>query len=66
MTMTEIYRLVETHASLTASDWEPQAAGSKGTRWKRNVRNVLQKRKSEVGGGGMFEWDRARRTYRLA
>jgi hypothetical protein len=66
MTVPEIYRLVQSHASFTPSDWEPDGPRSTGVRWKRNVRNVLQKHKSDVGHGGMFEWNQDARSYRLA
>lgn len=64
MTLPEIYELVERIGRLQPSDWEPDAPRSNGVRWQRNVRNVLQKRKSYIGGGGIFEWD-GRGRYRL-
>jgi hypothetical protein len=66
MTLPQIYGLIEGHASLTPSDVAPDGPGSKGIRWKRNVRNLLHKRKSEVGRGGVFEWDPGTRRYRVA
>lgn len=65
MSLSQLYALVERHASLTPADWEPDAPGSSGVRWQRNVRNLLQKRKSRVGAGGVFEWDPDTRMYRL-
>lgn len=41
----EIYSIVEKHCALTDEDFEPQAPDSSIPKWKRNVRNVLQKKK---------------------
>lgn len=49
----EIYRIVEDRAPLEADDLLPDAPGSKGIRWQRNVRNVLQKAKHD----GRLIWD---------
>jgi hypothetical protein len=56
----EIYRLIESRATLTHGDWEPDAPGSNSPRWQRNVRNWLQGRKAT----GDVEW-RDRAEYRL-
>ena len=53
----EIYHLVEKHGSLDAEDFEPQSPTSDIPKWKRNVRNVLQYRKST----GEILWNRAAR-----
>ncbi len=45
ITLSEIYEIVESHIDLDAEDYYPQAPGSSVPKWKRNVRNVLQKRK---------------------
>ncbi len=42
----EIYRLIEHEASLSNEDFEPQSPNSDIPKWKRNVRNVLQYRKT--------------------
>ncbi|HEX8207577.1 MAG TPA: hypothetical protein VF587_16055 [Solirubrobacteraceae bacterium] len=65
LTLDDLYRLVEEHGDLTPADWEPDAPNSSGIRWRRNIRNVLQRRKSRVGGGGLFEWDPDTQRYRL-
>lgn len=41
-----IYDTVEHHVTLDSSDWEPSAEGTTDPRWKRNVRNILQHRKT--------------------
>ena len=66
LTLSEMYAIVERHATLTNADWEADAPGSTGVRWQRNVRNLLQKRNAPVGSGGVFEWDADSRRYRLA
>lgn len=66
LTVPELYELVEAHGHLSSSDWEPDAPNSNGIRWRRNVRNVLQSRKSRVGRGGTFEWDPETHRYRTA
>lgn len=45
ITLNEIYEIVASNVSLDIEDFEPQAPGSNVPKWKRNVRNVLQKRK---------------------
>ena len=40
----EIYSIVEKHCDLDKEDFDPQAPGSLIPKWKRNVRNVLQKK----------------------
>ncbi|HEX5585025.1 hypothetical protein [Gaiella sp.] len=58
--ITELYELVERHAVLTDADWLPAAPRSASPRWKRNVRNWLQSRKTS----GAIEW-RNRAEYRV-
>jgi len=53
ISLDEIYRIVERNGSLDGEDLMPDAPGSAGLRWKRNVRNVLQMRKSL----GEIEWN---------
>ena len=48
-----IYKLVERHLPLDTEDFEPQSPKSDIPKWMRNVRNVLQYRKST----GEIEWD---------
>lgn len=57
----EIYALVATDARISDADLEPDAPGSNSPRWQRNIRNVLQRRKS----GGEVAWD-GRARYRLS
>ena len=42
----QIYSLVERHIKLTPDDWLPSAKKTVDTRWKRNIRNILQYRKT--------------------
>jgi hypothetical protein len=60
ISLSELYRRVESTISLDPDDHDPDAPGSEGARWKRNVRNVLQRRKAL----GHVEWDGHGR-YRL-
>ena len=60
VSLDEIYRIVEAQGKLDDDDWEPQAPGSDIPKWERNVRNVLQYRKTT----GEIEWDGDAR-YRL-
>lgn len=43
----QIYRLVEGHAVLDEQDFQPAGPRSVQIRWQRNVRNVLQRRKTK-------------------
>jgi len=56
----QLYSLVANCAVLTDADREPDAPGSESPRWERNIRNVLQRRKSS----GSIDWD-GRARYRL-
>lgn len=56
----ELYAMVESNATLTTADMEPDAPNSLSPRWQRNVRNVLQRRKTT----GDVEWD-GRANYRI-
>jgi hypothetical protein len=59
-TLKEIYDLVEGHCDLKIADFDPQAPGSSIPKWKRNVRNVLQKKKDhEILCRGRSEYSRA-------
>ena len=57
----DIYDLVEEYADLDSEDFYPQSPTSDIPKWKRNVRNVLQYRKSK----GEIEWD-GNEHYRLS
>ena len=48
-----IYQMIEEHYQLDDEDFEPQAPTSSIPKWKRNVRNVLQYRKTK----GDLLWD---------
>jgi len=50
----EIYTIVEIHVNLDADDMQGQSSNSKIPKWKRNVRNVLQYRKTI----GEIQWNR--------
>jgi hypothetical protein len=58
--LAEIYELVQSHADLDTEDFEPAAPGHSDLRWRRNVRNVLQRMKHTT----QLEWDGQGR-YRL-
>jgi len=49
----EIYSIVQQYSRLDREDYEPQSPTSNITKWKRNVRNVLQYRKKT----GEIEWN---------
>ena len=49
----DLYIAVERTISLDREDFLPQAPGSSIPKWKRNVRNVLQRRKLR----GDIAWD---------
>ena len=57
----EIYHLVEEYGGLDAEDFGPQSPTSDIPKWKRNVRNILQYRRST----GEILWNGAAR-YLLA
>ena len=57
VSLEEIYQVVEKHWNLDAEDFHPQSPTSDIPKWKRNVRNVLQYRKSI----GEILWDREAR-----
>ena len=59
--LTEIYDLVLAKCTLHDADLEPDAPGSSSPRWQRNVRNVLQRRKTT----GYLDWN-GRGGYQLA
>ncbi len=56
----ELYVLVAEQATLSDADLGPDSPGSNSPRWERNIRNVLQRRKSL----GDIDWD-GRGRYRL-
>lgn len=58
--LADLYSLVERYAGLRDGDFGADAPGSSSLRWQRNVRNVLQRRKTS----GYLEWDAPGR-YRL-
>lgn len=51
----EIYELVENNIHLTDEDFLPAAPSTKSPKWQRNVRNVLQHRKTN----GDIAWNKA-------
>ena len=54
----QLYSFVECECSLDREDFDPQAPGSSIPKWKRDVRNVLQRRKARDIrwlGGGMYQ-----------
>ena len=53
ISLKEIYGIAEGHLELDSEDYDWQSPSSSIPRWKRNVRNVLQYRKSK----GELEWD---------
>jgi hypothetical protein len=55
-----IYQIIEKHHQLDDEDFEPQAPTSSIPKWKRNVRNVLQYRKTK----NQLQWDGGAR-YKL-
>ena len=56
----DIYDLIEKNNSLDEEDFEWQSPSSSIPKWMRNVRNVLQYRKSK----GEIEWN-GQRGYKL-
>ena len=58
--LTDIYSAVADHAKLDREDDDPDAPGSTAPKWKRNVRNVLQRQKRL----GRVDWQRPAR-YRF-
>ena len=46
VSLEEIYQIVEGYGDLGNDDFKPQSPASDTPKWKRNVRNVLQYRKS--------------------
>ena len=53
VSLAEIYQFVSQYGVLDREDYQPQAPGSKIPKWKRNVRNVLQRQKNH----GRVDWD---------
>jgi hypothetical protein len=60
LTIGELYALVEANASLDAEDHVAISPTNSSPRWKRTVRNALQRRKASSD----IEWDRVQ-GYRL-
>lgn len=56
----DIYAFIERTIRLDDEDFEPQSPTSPIPKWKRNVRNVLQYRKSK----GDVQWD-GNENYKL-
>lgn len=54
VSLQRIYTIVEQDADLDTEDFEPQATDSNIPKWKRNVRNELQKLKNTPD----MEWNR--------
>jgi len=55
--LSEIYDMVNIQCNLDKEDFDPQAPGSNQPKWKRNVRNGLQKMKDknvDWRGGGLY------------
>ena len=57
VSLEEIYRMVEEYGNLSNDDFKPQSPASDIPKWKRNVRNALQYRKST----GEILWNREAR-----
>jgi hypothetical protein len=58
--LSELYARIEAEVRLDAEDFEPSSPRNGEPKWRRNVRNVLQRQK----GPGLVLWDR-RASYRL-
>jgi len=50
--LTEIYQIIQEEGKLSEDDWFPSAPENTQPKWKRNVRNVLQKQKRD----GKVKW----------
>lgn len=61
LTLDQLYAIVERDAPLDDVDRTGVSEGSKSPKWKRTVRNVLQRKKSL----GEIEWD-GRGKFRFA
>ena len=57
VSLEELYEVIEKYGNLGTDDFEPQSHISDIPKWKRNVRNVLQYRKST----GEILWNRQAR-----
>ena len=57
VSLEELYEVVEEYGNLDTDDFKPQSPTSDIPKWKRNVRNVLQYRKST----GEIQWNREAR-----
>jgi hypothetical protein len=51
----EIYNMVEEYGNLDTEDFEGQSPTSDEPKWKRNVRNILQRKKCK----NEIRWDRS-------
>ena len=60
ISLQDIYSLVERFANLDTDDFEPEFHTSTVPKWKRNVRNVLQRKKSRE-----IRWDKDRKGMYL-
>lgn len=60
LSLSEIYEAVRRNAVISDDDERPMSSANRSPRWKRTVRNTLQRRKAS----GDVEWDHAGR-YRL-
>lgn len=61
VSLDEIYQIVKRYGNLDDEDFEPHFPNSDVPRWKRNVRNVLQYRKST----GEIQWNKNKRSKYL-
>ena len=60
ISLQDIYSLVERFGNLRTDDFEPEFHTSNVPKWKRNVRNVLQRKKSKE-----IRWDRDKKGMYL-
>lgn len=60
LSITQLYEIVERNVSLEEADARPISTSNSSPRWKRTVRNALQRRKAL----GQIEWDGSGR-YRI-
>jgi hypothetical protein len=54
LSLKEVYRIIERHASLDPEDFQTESHTSNTSNWKRDVRNILQYRTET----GEIYWDR--------
>lgn len=65
VTVSQIYDFIKPHLHLDQEDFEnsygPKVTNKYEPKWKRNVRNVLQKKK----GGGLIVWNSKKHLYKV-